>query len=169
MRPFRRIRRATAAAPATPVAARAATRWRQHRWRHGRQHRWRHRQHRWRQHRWRHGRRRGRSDSTSAGAPGWPHSDHHDHREQRSGDAGGRCRRDGWAPPHIEWSEPQASVEIPIYPPQLPQIPLPQVELPKVELPVIPLPEIPLPHFEPPQIPERIVIDLPTVPAPPQA
>ncbi|ULD38953.1 hypothetical protein [Rhodococcus qingshengii] len=75
-----------------------------------------------------------------------------------------------WTPPHIEWTPAQASVEIPIFPPApptLPVIPLPQIDLPKIELPPLPqiaLPEVALPQIPPPTIPEVIVIDLPVLP-----
>ena len=60
---------------------------------------------------------------------------------------------DVWAPPHIEWRDPQPIVEIPIYPLQLPEVTLPQVQLP-------PLPEVPLPEVQIPPLPDQFTIDL---------
>ncbi|MGB7239426.1 MAG: hypothetical protein WBD41_26030, partial [Rhodococcus sp. (in: high G+C Gram-positive bacteria)] len=68
-----------------------------------------------------------------------------------------------WTPPHVEWTAPQDTVVVPVYPPAppvLPVIPLPQIELPRIELPQIDLPVVPLPT-----IPNVIVIDLPVLPA----
>ncbi len=79
-----------------------------------------------------------------------------------------------WIPPHIEWADPQPSVEIPIFPPAAPDLALPQVQLPpppalplpEFDLPALHLPELPeLPEVPAPTVPDRIIIPLPVLPA----